>query len=70
MDGAAVKLQEVFDLRQLIDQSSREQKHAPRNPFPSLKDRGEVAISPLDIHDFCSSKFDRLISTQLIAAYL
>src|SRR6476660_4614843 len=70
MHGAAVKLPEVFDLRQFIDQSSREQKHAPRNPFPVLKDRGKSAIPPLNINDFRSSKFDRLVSTQLIAADL
>jgi hypothetical protein len=70
MHGAAVKLPEVFDLRQFVDQSSREQKHAPRNPFPALKDRGKSAIPPLNINDFRSSKFDRLVSTQLIAADL
>jgi len=36
MHGAAVKLPEVFNLRQLIDEPGRKQKHAPRNPFPSL----------------------------------
>ena len=46
------------------------QKHAPRNPFPVVKDRGKSAIPPLDINDFHSSKFDRLVSTQLIAADL
>jgi hypothetical protein len=70
MHGAAVKSSEVFDLRQLIDQSSREQKHAPHNPFPVLKDRRKSAIPPLDINDFHSSEFDRLVSTQLIAADL
>ena len=70
MHGAAVKLSEVFDLRQLIDQSSREQKHAARNPFPVLKDHGKSAIPALDIHDFHVAKFDRLVAPQLIAADL
>jgi hypothetical protein len=70
MHGAAVKLPEVFDLRQFIDESGREQKHAPRNPFPVLKDRSKSAIPPLDIHNFHFAKFDRLVAPQLIAADL
>jgi hypothetical protein len=70
MYGAAVKPPEVLDLRQLIDQSGREKKHAPRNPFFGVKDRGKPAILTLDIHDFYSAKFDRLVAPQLIAADL
>ena len=36
MDGAAVKLPEVFDLRQFIDETGREQKHTPNNALADL----------------------------------
>jgi hypothetical protein len=36
MHGAAIKLPEVFDLRQFIDESGREQKHAPSNALAGL----------------------------------
>src|SRR4029453_7254354 len=36
MHGAALKLPEVFNLRQLIDQSGREEKHPPSNALAGL----------------------------------
>jgi hypothetical protein len=51
-------------------ESSREQKHATGNALPGLEDRGESAISALDIPDFHFTEFDRLIAPQLIAADL
>ena len=70
MHGAAIKLPEVFDLRQFIDESGREQKHAPSNTLAGLQDRRKLAITTLDIHDFHFSKFNRLVAPQLIAADL
>jgi len=70
MHRAAVKLPEVFDLRQLIDKSCREQKHATSNTLAGFQDRRKVTIPTLDIHDFHFSKFNRLVAPQLIAADL
>jgi hypothetical protein len=70
MHGAAVKLPEVFDLRQFIDESGREQKHATGNALAGLEDRGKPAISTLDIPDFHLTEFDRLVAPQLVAADL
>jgi hypothetical protein len=70
MHGAAIKLPEVFDLRQFIDESGREQKHAPSNALAGFQDRRKLAITALDIHNFHFSKFNRLVALQLIAADL
>jgi hypothetical protein len=42
-------------------ESSREQKHATGNAVPCLEDRGESAISALDVPDFHVTEFDRLM---------
>ena len=52
MHRAAVKLLEVFDLRQFIDEAGREQKHATDNAFPGLEDYRKSAVAALDIDDF------------------
>jgi hypothetical protein len=68
MHGAAVKLFEVFDFRQVIDKAGCKQKHTTGNSLAGFKDGRKSAIPTFDIRDFHLTEFDGLVAPQLIAA--
>src|SRR5205823_14449112 len=70
MHGAAVKLPEVFDLRQLINEPRRDQQHPPVDALARLENNGEAAITALHVFNFHFAKLNRVVTPKLIAADL
>ena len=70
MHGAAVKLPEVFDLRQLMNEPRRDQQHPPVDALARLENNGEAAITALHVFNFHFAKLNRVVTPKLIAADL